>query len=394
MFLKKIYILLLFISFVFPSLKAWNTDSLQISLLTVMPRSNEVYTVYGHTALRIYDPTQNRDLVFNYGMFNFNEPNFLFRFLKGETDYSLGVESYDNFLYGYYRGNSTVIEQILDISPQGKNDLLQMLSINLMPENLIYRYNFLFDNCTTRIRDIIEKYSGGELIYPEQTQKYTFRELIHSCTNPYPWMTFGIDLLIGSGADSLVNLRQTFFLPLHFKEALDKSYVNNSLIVISSEEVLKSSSDSSSELKFWDSPLKVGFFIFAIYLLIAFLGYIKRRKLKGAFGLLFLIAGLAGILIGFMTLFSYHPCTSSNWNLLWLHPFHLIAFIGYFFKKSYRIISWYHVVNLVLLSVLLIGWYWIPQGLNVANIPYILCLGLASGYWLYRTKQIRNGYTG
>jgi hypothetical protein len=374
------YILVLLISL--PA-KAFETKKLQVSLLTIMPRPDEVYTVYGHTALRLYDPEQQTDAVFNWGTFDFNASHFLYRFVKGETDYFLSVTDYKHFLYTYSHGNATVVEQILDITPEGKEKLFQILALNIQPENVMYRYNFLFDNCTTRVRDIIENCTGQSLVYPEQIEKTTFRKLIHSCTKPYPWMTFGIDLLIGSGADSLIHFRQELFLPLHLKKALDQSLVQASTpIVISEERILTAVFKDTPKLNFWASPLVTGFLIFSFYLLITWAGWIKKRQLKGIFAPLFFAAGAAGCLIGFVTLFSYHPCTSPNWNLLWLHPFHWIAFAGYFFKKTYPFLFWYHTINLILLSAVLIGWHWLPQTLNTADIPYILCLGLASGYSL------------
>ncbi|GHT02391.1 membrane protein [Bacteroidia bacterium] len=357
--------------------KAFQTDSLQVSLLTVLPRPNEAYTIYGHTALRLYDPEQRTDVVFNWGTFDFDAPHFLYRFVKGETDYFLSYTDYKHFLYVYSMGNATMVEQVLNLTAEGKEALMQKLSLNLQPENLVYRYNFLFDNCTTRVRDLIEQSTEDQLVYPEQTGTTTFRQLIHSCTEPYPWMTFGIDLLIGSGADSLINARQELFLPLKLKEALD-----NTPIVISSKQVLTSVPEQVVKRWFWESPLTIGILIFLVYLVVAGMGWWKHRKFKGFFAPLFFIAGAAGCLVAFVTLFSYHPCTSPNWNLLWLHPFHLIAFVGYFFKKPNRLISGYHWINLVLLAGLLLGWHWIPQALNPADIPYILCLGLASGFWL------------
>ncbi|MDR0865913.1 MAG: DUF4105 domain-containing protein [Candidatus Symbiothrix sp.] len=386
--MKRFILFFLLLSALLP-VRAWETDSLQVSLLTVMPRPNEVYTIYGHTALRIQDPVQKIDAVFNWGTFDFNTPHFLYRFVKGETDYFLSVSDYDRFIYVYSLGNADIVEQLLAVSPEGKTEIMNRLSTNLQPENLIYRYNFLFDNCTTRIRDLIEQGSDGRLVYPEQTEIVTFRDLIHSCTNPYPWMTFGIDLLIGSGADSLISVRQELFLPEKLMNAVDKSP-----LIIASNQVLTSLPEPVSEQRFWDSPLKIGFLILLIYITLAAAGIVSRIKRSKPFSIfhfpfsiLFLIAGLAGCIVAFTTLFSYHPCTSPNWNLLWLHPFHLIAFVGYLFKKSYRFISWYHAVNLVLLSVLLLGGYWIPQQLNPANIPFILCLGLASGcYWVYGAR--------
>jgi hypothetical protein len=367
---------------IFPA-KAFETEHLQISLLTVMPRSNEIYTVYGHTALRLYDPVQQIDAVFNWGTFDFNAPRFLYRFIKGETDYFLSVTDYEHFLFAYSQANAAVVEQILNITPGGKEELLQILSHNLRPENLTYRYDFLFDNCTTRVRDMIEDCTDRSLIYPEQTERVTFRKLIHSCTEPYPWMTFGIDLLIGSGADSIIPFRQELFLPLHLKEALDKSYDKCSVpIVVSEKQLLISIPEDTSAFNFRNFPLITGFFIFSLYLVIAWIGWMKKCLFKGFFAPLFFVAGAAGCLIGFVSLFSYHPCTSPNWNLLWLHPFHWIAFAGYFLKKTCSFLFWYHIINLVLLFVVLIGWPWMPQVLNTADIPYILCLVSASLLWI------------
>jgi hypothetical protein len=379
----KRYLFLFSVLFFLLPVKAFQTDSLQVSLLTVLPRPNAVYTVYGHTALRLYDPTQQMDMVFNWGIFDFDAPHFLYRFIKGETDYSLGYSDYERFLYVYSEGNTTMVEQVLNLTAEGKDALMQKLVLNLQPENLVYRYNFLFDNCTTRVRDLMEQSAGNSLVYPEQTGTTTFRQLIYSCTESYPWMTFGIDLLIGSGADSIISFRQELFLPLKLKEALD-----NTPVVISSKQVLTSVPEPIAKLKFWDSPLIIGILIFLVYLIFTVVGGWKHRPFKGVFALLFFIAGTAGCLVAFVTLFSEHPCTSPNWNLLWLHPFHFIAFAGYFFKKPNRLISGYHWINLVLLAGLLLGWHWIPQALNPADIPYILCLGLASGVKIisqYRT---------
>jgi hypothetical protein len=380
----KRYILFIWVFYLFLPANAFRTDSLQVSLLTVLPRPSAVYTVYGHTALRLYDPTQQMDMVFNWGTFDFDAPHFLYRFIKGETDYFLSYTDYQRFLYAYSMGNATMIEQVLDLTPEGKETLMQKLSLNLQPDNLVYRYNFLFDNCTTRVRDLIEQSTEGQFVYPEQTGTTTFRQLIHSCTDSYQWMTFGIDLLIGNGADSLIGPRQEVFLPEKLMLALDKTP-----IVMSSEQVLISTPEPVSELKWWDSPMLTGFLILGIYVVIAVTGWLKKRSFKGFFAPLFFIAGAAGCLVAFVTLFSYHPCTSPNWNLLWLHPFHLIAFAGYFFKKPCRFISWYHWINFVLLCGLLLGRHWIPQVLNTADIPFILCLGLASGSWLFTFNRFK-----
>jgi hypothetical protein len=331
--------------------------------------------------------------VLNWGTFDFHSSGFIYRFLRGDADYFLSATNYNSFYYDYLGENATVVEQILNIPEEGKDRLVEIVGQNLKVENLKYRYSFLFDNCTTRPRNLIEDACGGKLVYPEQTEKTTFRKLIHGCTHPFPWMTFGIDLIVGAGADSLISIREELFLPLKLLEILNRSVALDEdgtryPIIASSEIIIQSADYERITSYFWDSPLVVGILLFVVYAIIACLGWRKKREFRGFFAPWFLVAALAGFLIGFLVLFSAHPCVSPNWNWLWLHPFHLIAFAGYFFKKSYRFISWYHIVNLVLLSALLFEKYWSAQVLNIANVPYVCCLFLASAYWISIGKRI------
>jgi len=380
---------------ILPTAKAAGRESLQISLLTVEPRSNYVYTIYGHTALRLYDPSPDHmvDIVLNWGTFDSHLPGFLYRFMRGDADYFLSATNFSLFCYAYSEANATIVEQVLNIPEEGKERLIESVTQNLKEENLKYRYNFLFDNCTTRPRNLIEEACGKRLLYPEQKEKTTFRKLIHNYTYPYPWLAFGIDLVVGSGADSLLSTRNELFLPMGLLRTLNRSALQlvdgTKLPVVASSKIIIQSNDSDRiNYCFWTSPPAVGMLLFVIYAIIAYWGWRKRRRFRGFFAPGFLVAALAGFIIGFLVLFSAHPCMFPNWNLLWLHPFQLIAFFGYFFKKSYRFISWYHIVNLVLLSALLFGRFWSPQVLNTANIPYICCLFLSSAYWLLIGKRI------
>lgn len=392
---KKVLILLILVLLKVVPVNAFDLDGLNVSLLTVLPRSNEVYTIYGHSALRISYPDKQIDEVYNWGTFNFRAPNFLYRFVKGETDYYLGTTDYSWFLRDYSSENASIVEQTLNLTKEEKKRLIQILVTNKLPENIIYRYNFLFDNCTTRIRDILENSTNNSIIYPEQSNSTTFRELIHSCTNPYPWMTFGIDLVIGSDADSPITTREKMFLPLEFKKALDNSSVKKDndkkeSVVNSSLLVLESSPEELPEANPGNSPMTVGILLLFFYGSTIIFGYFNKRQFKGLFCLLFLFAALAGCIIAFLVFFSYHPSVSPNWNIVWLHPLHWIGFTGYFFKKSYPLFNWYHRLNLLLLCLLLITWHWLPQTLNTANIPYILCLVLASAFWLFNSKRKYN----
>lgn len=408
-----IFILLFFVVF-HAKAQEPSYNHLQVSILTVKPRPNEVYTIFGHTALHLYDPDQNIDNVLNWGTFNFEAPNFLYRFVKGETDYFLSETTYDQFYAYYSQDNSTVIEQVLNIPDENKKELIEKLSFELLPENCEYRYNFLFDNCTTRPRDIIEKFCGWKLLYPpSKTGPTTFRQLIHSYTASYPWLAFGIDLVIGGGADSLLTDRQELFLPEKLMTALEYSRVTPLIgdelpLVVSTEIIIQSPMQETLHPKRWNSPLITGIVLLFIYLTLIIVGYRKKKKFRIPFALLFLTAGLAGCIVTFISLFSVHPCTQYNWNLLWLHPIHFVGVIGFFFPLQNTIspdkkgtifsmekikfamtglFSWFHRSNLVLLSLLLLAIFRIPQQLNLAIIPYILCLWVVSGYWLLLLKK-------
>ena len=393
--MKKLVLTVLSFFFILQAF-GFSGDSLQVSLLTVLPRSNYIYTYFGHTAIRLIDPSENLDWVFSYGSFNMNEPNFIYHFVRGETDYYLEVFTYDDFEHFYTMGNYTVIEQVLNLSPKEKEAMFQMLRFNSLPENRRYRYNFLFDNCTTRPRDIIERFTQGRIVYEEQKNPTTFRTLIHEYTKPYPWVTFGIDLLIGSGADSLIHLRQEMFLPEKLMNALETAHVaNNSRIggvivrpMVSSTQVIIQSSVNDIQGSSWFSPMMAGICLLVITLILGICGMIYKRRFRLFFALLFFVAGVAGCIIWFIAFFSIHPATFPNCNVFFFHPLYFIAAVGYLLPKTYRIITWYHWINLVLLSVLLMAWPFILQGINIANLPFILCLWIGLGLRLCsKTEQ-------
>ncbi|MDL2223551.1 DUF4105 domain-containing protein [Bacteroidales bacterium OttesenSCG-928-M11] len=389
------YILLLLALMLFvPIVKSESYENLQVSLLTVKPRSNEIYTIYGHSALRLQDDSTGIDIVFNWGTFDTSKPNFAYYFMRGETDYYLSTVDYVLFCRAYAWGNSTVVEQILNLSSEEKERLMLILEENLKTENRNYRYNFLFDNCTTRIRDIIEDISLKKIEYPEQQKTTTFRELIYSCTSSYPWMSFGINLIIGSGADSIVNTRQEMFLPEHLMDVFRNSVVGNygesrENLVLSELTVMESTSVETPKNYFWTSPLFVGVAVFLLYLILILLYNKHWKLLASCFALYFCAATIGGIIIFFLVFFSAHPCVSPNWNLVWLNPLHIVGVVGFFFKKTHSLFYWYHRVNFVLLCLFLVAWFLIPQKLEIAIIPYVITLATISGYSLFRKKQIK-----
>ena len=199
-------------------------DSIKVSLLTCSP-GEKSFELFGHTGIRVQGPEKDMDIVFHYGVFNFNAPHFIYRFTKGETDYSIGTTSFRNFVLSYAVRNSGVMEQELNLTADEKEDLLQALVVNNLPQNRIYRYNFLFDNCATRPRDIVERCIRGKIDYIAPEGHTTFREMIHKCTFNFPWLTFGIDLALGAPLDKPVSYREEMFLPSVLMEAFGNAQV-------------------------------------------------------------------------------------------------------------------------------------------------------------------------
>ena len=363
------------------------SDTARISLLTSSPYEEEVFTVYGHAALRVHDPERKVDYVFNYGIFDFSKPNFIYRFAKGETDYRLGVVNYTDYVIEYQLRGSTITEQELNLTTAERQRLWEALVENYRPENRVYRYNFFFDNCATRPAALIEKVVGQvDYHYPYTSQ--TFRSLINYCTRHHAWLTFGCDLALGSPTDQEATLHEMLFLPDYLREAFAKAEIIDAQgqhrPLVSKTHVIEAAEPDELEKDLWDllSPLRLGWLIFAITNVITLLGRFQKRAYKGLDILLFGLAGLAGCVLFFLAFFSVHPCTWPNYSLLWLHPFHLVGVILFCINKAQRATYWYHFINFAALTLLFAGWVFLPQQLNPAFIP------LAASLWLRSARGI------
>ena len=360
----------------------------QISLLTSSPSDDNVYTVYGHTAIRVFDPEARIDIVYNYGIFEFSKPNFIYRFAKGETDYKLEAYNFNNYLVEYIERGSEIYEQVLNLLPEEKESLWQALEFNRLPENKVYRYNFFFDNCATRPVLMIENNIKGTIRYTPQTELPSFREAINYCTRDHPWITFGCDLVMGMPTDRTMTLKETFFLPDYLKEAFNKAeIVRNGIaepLIIKRNILSEKTNESEQKPSFLTSPLSC-FILF--FILIMILTWSERRR-KKYFRLmdciLFLAAGIAGCILYFLSFISVHPSIFPNISLLWLHPFHLIGVFFFSVKKLNKMAYWYHFINFVAISVMSVAWFFVPQHFNIAFIPLIATLWMRSGRALIR----------
>jgi hypothetical protein len=338
----------------------------------------------------VKNPAQKTDYVFNYGIFDFSKPYFIYRFASGETDYMLGVYPYADFLVDYQLRGSEVYEQILDLDERETESLLQALIVNARPENRVYRYNFFYDNCSTRPVVLLERIIDGKIVYAPPARTETFRTIINRCTRNHPWITFGCDIVLGSPTDRTITQRESFFLPEYVKNAFSGARIirpdGTERPLVSAEHVLVESIPDETAPSFF-TPAVCGTLLFLAVLLVTLVEWRQRKYFRWLDGALFLGAGMAGCILFFLCFFSVHPSIWPNVSVLWLHPFHIAGAMAFTVKKLNRAAYSCHFINFVALLLMPAGWLLIPQHLNIAFIPLVASLWIRSGYCLVRKKE-------
>lgn len=357
-------------------------DSVEVSLLTCAPHE-EVYSLYGHTALRWHDLHTGQDLAFNWGVFNFRKPYFALRFVFGLTDYELGISDFEPFTEYYRRWGSMVSEQVLDLTASEKNRLQKMLADNYLPENRVYRYNYFYDNCSTRPRDLIERCLDGSIEYSRrQDYEPTFRQMIREKTAHHDWVTEGNDLLLGVRADLKTIRQEQEFLPDNLQYDFDHAQVlaNNGSrrSLVKDRHVAVRPGVQVIEPDFLLSPVEVGIISLVVSLLV-FVGEWKRhRTFKYWDAFLMTVTGLAGCVL-FVMLFSQHPATSTNLQLLLINPVHLFFLPSVLRRRPTR----YWTILLFMVVLLFVGCAF--QRYAVLTPFLALCLLLR--YWIHQRSE-------
>ena len=321
--LKKIFRTFLGIMLLMPATFVQaQTDSIEVSLLTCSPHE-EIYSLYGHTALRWHDLSKGDDIAFNWGVFDFHKPYFVLRFVFGLTDYELGAYPYPLFLQEYKAYGSSVTEQVLNLTTEEKLAVKQALIDNLQPENKVYRYNYFYDNCSLRPRDIIEKCVAGKVEYaPREDYAPTYREMVRSCTRNHPWGTFGNDMLLGLRADQTTDMRQQEFLPENLMYDIDRAtiYANGEYRpLVKERRIALQSGVQIIEQDFPLTPTECACLLLILSIIIALMEWKRRKTFKYWDAILMTVQGLAGCVL-FVMIFSQHPTTSLNQQLLLLNP--------------------------------------------------------------------------
>ena len=297
-------------------------DSVEVSLLTCSPHE-EIYSLYGHTALRWHDLSKGDDIAFNWGVFDFRKPFFVGRFVFGLTDYELGAYPYPLFRQEYVSYGSGITEQVLDLKSDEKMALKEALVKNLQPENKVYRYNYFYDNCSLRPRDLIERCIKGKVTYaPREDYQPTYREMVHSCVRNHPWAAFGNDMLLGLRADMKTDLRQQEFLPSNLMYDFDRATIYSGgeyRPLVKERRIALQAGVQVIEEEFPLTPMQCAWILFAVSVGFALIEWKQKQRFKYWDALLMLLQGLAGCVL-FVMIFSQHPTTSLNLQLLLLNP--------------------------------------------------------------------------
>ena len=387
----------------------------ELSVITCGPGKDELYASFGHSAFRVLDIPNKIDRVYNYGTFDFNTPNFYMKFARGKLLYQLSAYDFGRFLQSYHRENRWVKGQVLDLTREEVQQVFDFLENNALPENRSYKYDFFYDNCSTKLYDVLHTVLGDRLIFDNEFEKdeLSHRDLISLYTQNQQWGDFGIDLALGADIDREATAKEYMFLPDYVFEAFKcieiaeppgedalvtkgakgtetgEDAVSNSRslnakpIVKRTEEILLNYKEEAESDTL--TPLQAGGIFLLVILFVTFLDHRKGRRSRIFDGMLFITTGLVGVVLLLLWFATDHTATANNFNILWAFaPNLLFAFI---LQRKPRVSFWYMFTLLLLLDVLVGLWIFQVQIFHMAMIPILA--GLYVRYiflWRYFSK--------
>ncbi|TKK67519.1 DUF4105 domain-containing protein [Ilyomonas limi] len=360
----------------FCSAQAQDSSSchVRISLLTCAP-GQELYSTFGHTAIRITDSITHMDVVYNYGTFNFDDPNFYMKFIRGKLDYFLSAAYFPDFMYEYKEDQRSVTEQVLNLTCAQKAQIVHALETNMQAANRAYKYDFIYDNCTTRVRDLIFESlpgsGGAKQLVPEGT---TARNLIHVYLDSggEPWSKLGIDILLGAKLDKPLDNKVAMFLPDYLMKGVDSAVIHQTQLLVAQKSMLLNV--PSPIIAGWNYAPLATFAIICVLMAVLYLAPGKRAKTIARFldSFLLYFTGLLGILLLFMWFGTDHKMTKDNYNLLWALPTNVVA--AFFLWRNPLWLRRYFYVAFIINAILFAAWFWLPQEINVAIAPLVLLM--------------------
>ncbi len=359
------------------SISQTGNDTL-IYLITCGP-GTETYSVYGHSAIRIVTTGNKNDNVYNWGLFDFETPNFAWKFAKGRLDYMLGVETMQSFLEVYYFEKRFVLSQKMNLNSSEKRRLTGLINENLRPENIKYRYDFFYDDCSTRIRDLIEKSVGEKLLYPPagKGKSPTFRQMVGKYQDPFPWLNMGINLLMGASADKPASFRDRMFLPLDMQRELSETVVSRDgkmIPLLQNPETILDFDPPVIKQKFLFKP-EIDFSALLIILIILS-ATVKQMKFNRILDLiLFSVFSILAIMMVFFNFFTDHQQMKWNLNIIWLNPVIPVCLIYLILNRKGA--GWFRLLFFISVAFLVLQFF-LPQSFSIAFMPLIAILAIRS----------------
>lgn len=334
----------------------------------------------GHAALRIVHPRYG-DFTVNWGVFDFDSPGFVYRFVKGETDYMAAGADTRHFAESYRRQGRTVKEIVLRLDSAQIERLTGMVMTNLLPENRVYRYNYVLDNCATRPLAMIEAAIGDTITLASHglpgNDGDTFRNVMRYYHRNYPWYQFGIDTALGSGIDRPISVREASFAPVVLEKTVEEAMLPSGEQLVTEICYIVGSDDTppvvSGPTPWYISPMTCAIAVLAITLWVSIMQLKGREQAVRWFDTAyFSLLGLEGLLLSFLIFVSVHEATSPNWLYLWLNPLCFIGAVTPWLKSSKRLEICYQCVNFALLIVLTVILLAGIQSPNPAFIPLMM----------------------
>ena len=363
----------------------------RISLITVLP-GDPMYTFAGHSAVRVYDPRQGLDRLYNYGTFNFNDPLFVPKFLYGYLRYFLSVAHYPRALEVYENEERPVIEQRLNLTRRQRTELYQFLRVNALPNNRYYQYDFFFDNCSTRIRDAVQRTLGNSVTFGgEPNPDASFRQMLDPYVVNRPVLDVGFDLALGLPADESPTPSEAMFLPEYLMAAFDNAEVTTHGItqsLVSRTDTVQwvEGYGTTQDGTNWPSVLAWGFFGLVV-VWTAGQALMGRAPSGRGDAFLFGTIGTIGLGICFLWFISTYSVTAYNLNLLWAWPTHLLAARLVVRRPTSKGLRYYFIATAVTALILVLGWTSWPQDLHWALMPVTLGVGVRAAWWAYVTSS-------
>lgn len=384
--MSKVHLVFCFLIFSVFSLTA---EIPQISLLTC-DSGDELYSTFGHSGVRVSHPESNYDVVYGYGTFDTRQKGFYLKFMRGKLLYYMSVSSYERFLAEYKYFRRSVDEQVLDLDSIQTFKMIDFLEDNMKEENKYYKYDFFFDNCSTRIRDILENEYLTE--FDKSSENKSYRDLLDEKLTSLVWSDFGIDVVIGAVADRHSDWRNQMFLPSYLMDCFGSARVDGKLLVSETSNVLqfKKDKDRRQTVPFL-TPMKILMALLFLILVWTLINNNLSNKLTRITGFIwYLMMAVFCVIIIFLWFFTDHLATKENWNLLWISPLFISGLVRYrslYTKKRLQYIP----MGIILFSVLaLVFWSVIPQRFHIAFIPMmVISIVIAIGQ-----LRVNNGING